>query len=244
MSDNNKNISILQQPTCQTIVHEKVCVQGTVTITPSVVSGESTSFCIGNPVIGSCAGELTESYQFTVSQNVCVQFPLTFSANVSAIGDGVVSRGTDIGPCTGTGCTQVVSFYRDNPITNELIASAGGSIVLGINGNGLSFTVTVANANDVLNFNTPTPPAPADPTLNQQYRFLYAQLLAANLNILELEAQDFEICSYAVQAIAAANNFLATSLPEGSTGADEYQEDLLRFNTGNAPGCPFLCSQI
>src|SRR5690554_4331924 len=108
MSVKSDNISMLQvQPTtCDTIVHETVCVQGTVTITPSVVSGESTSFCLGNPVIGSCIGDLEETCEFTVSQNICVQIPLFFSATASAVEDGAVCLGSDIGPCTGTaGCT-------------------------------------------------------------------------------------------------------------------------------------------
>jgi hypothetical protein len=239
---NTNNISILQQePSCQTMVHKNVCVQGTVTITPSVTTGEVTSFCIGNPLIGSCAGEMRENYEFTVSQKVCVQIPLTFSATASAVEDGIVGNGADLGQCTGTGCTQVVSFYRDNPITIGLIENAGGSIVLGINGNGLSLSVTTANVNDVLNFNAPSPPTPASFPLDQQYRFLYAQLLAANLNVLALEDLGVEICTYAIEAIAAANDFLATSPPEGKAGALEHRDDLARFNSGNAPGCPFLC---
>lgn len=241
-TDNNISILQQQQPTCVATVHENVCVQGTVTITPSVVSGESTSFCMGNPLIGSCEGELSESCVFTVSQNICVQIPLTFSATASAVEDGIVCGDPDIGPCTGTaGCTQTIGFFRDNPLTNDLIAQAGGSIVLGINGNGLSFTVTAANANAVLNFNTPSPPAPANPPLAQQYQALYAQLLAANLNVLNLASQNVEICSYAIEAIAAANNFLATSPAGGTTGAPAFQEDLERFNAGNAPGCPVHC---
>lgn len=143
---------------CEAIVHETVCVQGTVTITPSVVSGESTSFRVGNPIIGRCAGELQSSCVFTVSQNICVQIPLTFSA--SAVEDGLVCGEPDIGPCTGVGaCTRTIGFFRNNPdITNELIANAGGSIILGVGSDGLSFTVTTANSNAVLTFMTPSPP--------------------------------------------------------------------------------------
>lgn len=81
----------------------------------------------------------------------------------------------------------------------------------------------------------------ASSPLDQEYRALYAQLLAANLNVLDLEDIGVEICPYAIEAITAANNFLATSPPEGTTGALEYRDDLLRFNTGNAPGCLFFC---
>lgn len=107
-----------------------------------------------------------DTCQFTVSQNICVQIPLTFSATASAEEDGIICGVPDIGPCTGTGgCTLSIGAFRDNPLTNELIEGAGGSIVLGVDDDGLSFTVTTANANDVLNFNTPSPPAPENPPL-------------------------------------------------------------------------------
>lgn len=240
-----KAVSTLQNEdaVCETTVHETVCVQGTVTITPTLTSGESTSFCIGNPVIGRCPGELQESCTFTVSQNICVQIPLTFSATASAVEDGIVCGEPDIGPCEGTtACTHTIGFFRNNPaITNELIMDAGGSIILGVNGNGLSFTVTIANANAVLTFNTPSPPAPANPPLAQQYQNLYAQLLAANLNVLALEAQGVEVCSFAITAINNANTFLANSPPGGTTGAPDFQEPLELFNSGEAPGCPVHC---
>lgn len=156
---NGKPVSVQQQEMgCQTLVHETVCVQGTVTITPEVRSGRSRSFCVGDPVIGSCEGELRRFCQFTVSQNICVQILLIFSATASAVSNGIVCGTPETGPCPGApsdGCTHTIGFFRDNPeITNQLITDAGGSIVLGT-GMGLSFTVTTANANDVLNFNVP-----------------------------------------------------------------------------------------
>lgn len=228
---------------CQTTVHETVCVQGTVTITPSVVSGDSRSFCVGNPIIGSCSGNLQDTCVFTVSQNICVQIPLTFSATAVAEEDGIVCRNPEIGPCTGTtACTHTIGFFRNNPaVTNELITNAGGSIILGVNGNGLSFTATTGNANDILSFNTPSPPAPENPPLAQQYQNLYAQLLAANLNVLALEAQGVEVCTFAITAINNANTFLANSPPGGTTGAPGFQEPLEEFNSGEAPGCPVHC---
>lgn len=244
-NSNTKTFTTLQNEdnVCESVVHETVCVQGNVTITPSVVSGPSTSFCVGNPIIGSCPGELRRNCVFTVSQNICVQIPLTFSATASATANGVVCGVPDIGPCEGTtACTHTIGFFRNNSdFTNELITNAGGSIILGINNNGLSFTVTTANANDVLDFNTPSPPAPADPPLSQQYQNLYAQLLAANLNVLALEAEGIDVCSFALEAINAANIFLANSPAGGTTGAPDYQEPLEEFNSGEAPGCPTHC---
>jgi len=75
---------------CPTIVHEDVCVQGTVTITPSVVSGETRSFCLGKPIIGNCCGDLVQFCSFTVSQNIRVQIPLKFSATATAVPNGFV----------------------------------------------------------------------------------------------------------------------------------------------------------
>ena len=232
-----------QDTVCQTIVHETVCVQGTVTITPSVVSGESTSFCVGNPIIGSCPGELQETCSFTVSQKICVQIPLTFSANASAVEDGLVCAEPNIQECQGVAaCTHTIGYFKNNPtITDALITAAGGSIILGVDNSGLSFTVTADNANDVLSFNTPSPPAPADPPLAQQYQNLYAQLLAADLNAVAIVAEGIELCAFATEAIQDANNFLATSPSGGTTGAPILQAPLEQFNSGLAPGCPVHC---
>jgi len=230
---------------CQTTVHETVCVQGTVTITGNVTNDGSQSFCVGDPIIGVCPGELVDFCQFTVSQNICVQIPLTFSATATAVSDGLVCGMAEPGPCPGavTACTHSIGFFRNNPeFTNELITNAGGSITLGT-GSGLSFVVNTTNANDVLSLNTPEPPAPEDPPLSGQYQNLYAQLLAAKLNVLNLLAMDVEICAFANEAIAAADNFLDTSPEGGKEGAPALQDDLEDFNTGNALGCPPHCEE-
>jgi hypothetical protein len=123
-------------------------------------------------------------------------------------------------------------------VTNALITAAGGSIVLGIDNAGASFTVTTANAGDVLSFNTPSPPAPSSPPFAGQYQVLYAQLLAANLNVL-----NGATCDFATTAIAAANSFLAASPSgEGMAGAPAVESPLAEFNEGTAPGCPGHCS--
>lgn len=241
----NKNvINPLQvDDVCPTVVHENVCVQGTVTITPSVVSGDSKSFCLGNPIIGSCPGTLVRFCTFTVSQNICVQIPLTFSATAAAVPNGIVCGTPRTGECANVAaCTHTIGFFRNHPeITNALITAAGGSITLG-NGGGLSFVVTTANANDVLSLNTPEPPAPSSPPFAGQYQILYAQLLAAKLNVLALTALGVEICAFAQAAIAAADAFLTASPEGGMAGAPAVQEPLALFNEGNAPGCPFHCN--
>ncbi len=112
---------------------------------------------------------------------------------------------------------------------------------MGIDAQGLSFTVTAANANDVLDFNTPIPPAPPSPPFSNQYQVLYAQLLAANLNVQRLINAGVPVCPFITDAINAANDFLATSPAGGMAGAPDVQEPLARFNEGNAPGCPPHC---
>lgn len=227
---------------CPTVVHENVCVQGTVTITPNVVSGESSSLCLGRPVIGGCVGRLEPSCSFTVSQSICVEIPLVFSATATAVANGMVCGTPTAGECpNGNACTHTIGYYRNHSDeTNALITAAGGSITLGT-GAGLSFIVTTANANRVLDLDTPAPPAPASPPFAGQYQNLYAQLLAAKLNVLRIAALGIEPCSFAVIAIAAADNFLGASPAGGMAGASAVQEPLAQYNEGDAPGCPFHC---
>lgn len=84
---------------CPALVHETVCVQAEVTITPAVTVGEIESFCVGGPIIGTCPGTPTNSCSFTVSQNICVQVPLVFSANATAEPTGMVCGTPAVGAC-------------------------------------------------------------------------------------------------------------------------------------------------
>jgi hypothetical protein len=120
---------------------------------------------------------------------------------------------------------------------NALITGAGGSIILGSNSDGLSFTVTTANAMEVLSFDTPEPPAPSSPPFAGQYQQLYAQLLGAKLNVL-----NGATCGYAESAITQADDFLANSPAGGTSGAPNFSSLLELYNTGNGPGCPLHCS--
>lgn len=245
-NDSSSSIITLQNEElgCETYVHETVCVQGTVTITPKVKSGPSMSFCMGNPFFENCPGELVDTCQFTVSQSICVQIPLTFFAKATAMANGIVCGMPETGHCPSptTFCTYTIGFFRNHPeVTNSLITNAGGSILLGT-GSGLSFVVTTTNANDVLTLNTDSPPAPENPPLAGQYQNLYAQLLAAKLNVLNLEALGAEICTFATNAIIAADGFLDASPEGGMDGAPDVQEPLELFNSGSAPGCPVHCN--
>ena len=96
----DSSVEILQAPTeCPAIVNETVCVQADVTITPSVVVGTIESFCVGEPVIGACPGTPVAECTFTVSQNICVQIPLTFSAVAAAVPTGIVCGEPAVGGC-------------------------------------------------------------------------------------------------------------------------------------------------
>lgn len=134
-------------------------------------------------------------------------------------------------------CTLSVGYYKNHPeVVFALITAAGGSVLLG-DGGGASYTVTTANAIEVLSFNTPVPPAPSMPPLAEQYQNLYAQLLAAKLNV-----QGGASCEFAIIEIAAADAFLSASAPEiGMDGAAEIADNLALYNEGNAPECPGHC---
>lgn len=240
-----KSLVAEENGTCPRVVNEKVNVCAKVTITPDVKVDEINYFCLGNPTFGSCPIEpptLTPPASeccFTVCQKICVEVPLTFSANAQAVPNGIECGEPGVGDCNGeTGCTFTIGYYKNKTeITNALITGAGGSIVLGVLGQGASFVVTTANANAVLDGNTPSPPAPSSQPFANQYQILYAQLLAANLNVL-----GGATCDYVTDAIAAANAFLASSISGvGKDGAPEVQKPLAIFNEGNAPGCPLHC---
>ena len=100
---NAENLTAVQDTPveCPAIVHETVCIQADVSITPAVTVGEILSFCVGGPVIGACPGtpSPTDSCTFTVSQNICVQVPLTFSAAATAEPTGIICGTPAVGPC-------------------------------------------------------------------------------------------------------------------------------------------------
>lgn len=226
---------------CPTTVNETVCIQADVTIKPNVEVGEIKSFCVGSAVIGECEGEVspTEECTFTVSQKICVEVPLVFSATAKAEPSGIVCGEPEVGSCVNTeGCTLTIGFFRNNPkITHELIQKAEGAIVLGIEGQGASISATVDNAIDILSLNTPSPPAPETAPLAPQYQILYAQLLAANLNVLNSAT-----CPEGLQRIEDANQFIEESIAGvGKEGAPDVQVPLAQFNEGKAPNCPPHC---
>lgn len=87
--------------TCPATVNQTVCVQADVTVTPDVDVGDVESFCVGDPTIGGCSGDLspTGTCTFTVSQSICVQIPITFKASAVAVPSGIVCGTPAVGEC-------------------------------------------------------------------------------------------------------------------------------------------------
>jgi hypothetical protein len=239
----DSSVIIFQEgPGCTPIVSKQVCVEADVTITPLVTPGTPTVRCTGNPSFGRClpregfTQSTTGSCTFRVSQLLCVNIPINFDADVETT-PGLVACGPEsIGMnCEGNlpgGCTYTRGAWanRQRTLGLQLLANAGGSIVLGNDANGLSITVTSANYDAVITGTVGPSP---------QFRQLYTQLLAANLNVL-----NGATCPFIEAQIAIANNFLATTTEANNTTnpiAAAIQMQLELFNSGNAPGCPMHC---
>lgn len=226
---------------CMKTVSSEVCMEADVTITPSVTSGTPVVSCVEEPVVGTCASlgftpSETGSCTFTFSQVLCVNIPLTFDADAYAT-PGDVACGSafnqpncENGNGNGPGCTRTRGYYANNEEeTLQLLELAGGQIILGIDDQGFSLTVTASNIDAVVSGNIPEAPSP-------QYQQLYTQLLTANLNVLSGAG-----CAFATNAIMTANTFLANPT-QNDPLASQLQEDLALYNEGNAEGCPDHCN--
>ena len=153
-------------------------------------------------------------------------------------------------PPPGTGCVHTCGFFGSSPegqaLTAELIAEFG-PIILGQRGSGLSITVsTVAIAANIFANNPPAPAPmnrPCGSARVSEYQQLYAQLLTANLNVLNLQSQDVTVCREVLDLIQGANTFIANSpTPRGTTGAPSFSVLLTSFNEGSfSPNCPPAC---
>ena len=117
-------------------------------------------------------------------------------------------------PPPGTDCVRTRGFFGSSPegqaLTAELIAEFG-SIILGQRGLGLSITVSTAAIAANIFANNPPAPAPMNRSCGSarvsEYQQLYAQLLTANLNVLNLQRQDVTVCREALDLIQGANTF-------------------------------------
>lgn len=247
-------------PGCTPVVSAQVCIEADITVTPTVVAGTPVVNCVGTPSTVSCQDmgftpSATGSCTFTVSQVLCVNIPITFDADADAVGGTVACGDVFNGPdCEDVpppveGCVRTRGFFGNSPqgqaLTAQLIADFG-PIILGNDNLGLSLTIDTAAEAQAVFDNNPPSPAPTNPpcpnNLVVQYRQLYAQLLAANLNVLNLQSQGFEVCQEALDVIDAANTFIAASPVCGAAGAPAISSLLTTFNEGTlSPNCPPHC---
>jgi hypothetical protein len=66
---------------CCVIVNDKVCIQADIKIDPDIAIGEIKTVC-EDPIVGKCCRVPCshDSCEFSVSQTICVEIPLTFLA--------------------------------------------------------------------------------------------------------------------------------------------------------------------
>ncbi len=69
---------------CPVLVEEKVCVNAEVQVEPCVEAGDTQWRFVGRPKI-----EFTGPCSYMVSQMICVQFPVHFAVDASAIPTGI-----------------------------------------------------------------------------------------------------------------------------------------------------------
>lgn len=95
MSDNfNKP----KPPRCSSSTYQFATVSLPITVKPSVNTGETKTFCCGEPSITptqctfKCSGSGKESCSFILSQHICIEVPIEFGA-VACVGEPCVECG-------------------------------------------------------------------------------------------------------------------------------------------------------
>lgn len=97
-----------QVETCPAIGYQTASVCVPVTVTPFAITGNTQTFCCGDPLVtpgeADCPGELNGTCTFTITQNVCTAVSVEFGATAS-VGDASVLCGTatDEDVCTNCG---------------------------------------------------------------------------------------------------------------------------------------------
>ena len=87
---------------CESLFNHKETVCVPVTVTPFARPGSARTICCGKPEIStetSCYGERT-SCSFTVSQELCIELPITFGAQVETGSISVQCDGVSNGSCS------------------------------------------------------------------------------------------------------------------------------------------------
>lgn len=223
---------------CPVTVSDQVCLQADLEIVPSVTAQTINVRCVGGPVLGPCVAPpptvAPTPCRFSVSQVICAEFKLNFSAEAAVRSTSATCDMPALTPCPPTppppppgSCTHTIGFWRNQ----------GADLIFGFlpiqlgNGGGLTVDVTTtAQAVTILQPST-------GPSSVPQYNQLYAQLLAANLNVMSGAG-----CPAATAAIEAANEFLSGSAtPDQPTVAAALAGTLEQYNSGELAGCPGHC---
>ncbi len=93
---------------CPSIVNQKVCIEAKVTVEPEAEIGDVHACCVGKPQLEECCKK-SRGCTYMVSQMLCVRFPLTISATVSAKPAGIVCGNPTIKP----------SYHDNDPCMNK-----------------------------------------------------------------------------------------------------------------------------
>ena len=88
---------------CPVDVHETLCEQATIRITPNVTIVEVETVCVGEPAIGPCPGTVVAFCDITVHQSICVEADLLFAANAEVIAAALVCGTPATGECNEEG---------------------------------------------------------------------------------------------------------------------------------------------
>ena len=117
---------------CPTTVHETVCVKAKVTITPDVKVHDIKYFCGNDPIIWNCEGteNCTDSCTFEVGQNICVEIPLTFSANARVDPLGIVCGTPEGGKCHKKKPCEPKAPIWDSELKRDMILNLIGGYVI------------------------------------------------------------------------------------------------------------------
>ncbi|HPO03955.1 MAG TPA: hypothetical protein PLV37_00385 [Bacillota bacterium] len=104
------DINPLQVNTCEGVAYQTSTVCVPVTVTPFAVTGTTTTFCCGMPVVApdtnTCPGVLNGSCVFTITQDICTAVPVDFGAT-AVPGSPSVLCGTASAEDICTGCGAV-----------------------------------------------------------------------------------------------------------------------------------------
>jgi len=114
---------------CETVGYQPSAVCVPVTVTPFAITGETTTFCCGEPTVSpsttQCGGIENGSCFFTITQNICVSIPVEFGATAT-VGDPSVQCGeaTSENVCINCGANNGEGVLSVNSTTSKKVISS------------------------------------------------------------------------------------------------------------------------